>query len=230
MPQPAAGTRVKGESPPRRSPNTARESDPGAVRTARRCAAIPGAMHVLCGMAGVILGHFAAHPRPSSTPHPSKGDSDALEGRTITNPTLIQDDVATQGKQSTSPPSPPALCGHPRRCAVIPGTAEPSPTLWGPVLTGRRHTARCAAQVPPSARPSNRGTDDNQTRATAGPPLEVASGPAQESSRRMQGPEFIRTTISSQVLHAGITILYERSHDTIVSRLPLVYKRRCVDG
>jgi hypothetical protein len=170
MPRPATGTRVKGKSPPHRPPDTARESDLGAVRTVRRCAAIPGTVHTLCGMVGGTPWHCAAHSRPFSTLHPSKVDNDALEGRTTTNPAPIQDDAVTQGKRSTSPPSPSALCGHPRRCAAILGTTEPSPTLWGPVLTGQCHAGRCAAQVPPSARPSNQGMDDDQTRAPAGPP------------------------------------------------------------
>jgi hypothetical protein len=170
MVRPAAGTWVKGESPPHRPPDTSRESYPGAVRTIRRCTAIPGVVHVLCGMAGVIPWHYAAHSRPSSTLHPSKEDSNTLEGRTTTNLAPIQDDVVTQGKRSMSPSSPPAMCSHPRRCAAIGGTAEPSPTLWGHVLTGRRHASRCAAQAPPSARPLNRGTDDDQTWAPAGPP------------------------------------------------------------
>jgi hypothetical protein len=113
------------------TPDTARESDHGAVRTVRHCTAIPDVVHVLCGMTDVIPWHYAAHSHPSSTLHPSKGDSDALKGRTTTNPAPIQDAAVTQGKRSMSSSSPLALCSHPWHCVAIPGTAEPSPTLWG---------------------------------------------------------------------------------------------------
>jgi hypothetical protein len=165
-----ADAQVKGESPPRRSPDTAWEYDPDVVPLTCHCAAIPSVVQVLCGMAGVIPWHCAARSRPSSTLHPSKGDSDALKRRMATNPAPIQDDVVTQGERSTSPPSPPTLCDHPQCCPAIPGTAEPSPTLWGLMLTGRRHANRCAARAPSSARPSNRCTDEDQTWAPSGPP------------------------------------------------------------
>jgi hypothetical protein len=55
----------------------------------------------------------------------------------------------------------PAPCRHPGRCGAIPDTV-------GPMLTGRRHASRCAAQAPSSARPSNRCTNDDQTWVPAG--------------------------------------------------------------
>jgi hypothetical protein len=152
-PNPGPCHPVKGESPPRRSTDTAWESNPDAVRTTRHCAAILGAVHGLCGMPVVIPWHCATCSHPSSTPHPSKRDTDALEGRMTTNPAPVQDDAMTQGERNTSPLSPPTPCGHPRRCATIPGTAKPSSTLWGLMLTGHHH-ARCyAAQAPSSTRP-----------------------------------------------------------------------------
>jgi hypothetical protein len=108
-------------------------------------------------------------PRPLSTPHPSKKDSDALEERTAAHPAPAQGGVVTQGKWITSSLSPPTLCGHPRLCRH-PGQCGAISTLWGPVLTGRRDTSCCAARAPSSARPSNRCTDDDQTWAPAGPP------------------------------------------------------------
>jgi hypothetical protein len=76
----------------------------------------------------------------------------------------------TQGERSTSPPSPPTLCGHPPRCAAIPGIVKPSPTLWGPVLMGRYHASHCAARTLLSGRPSNRCASDDQTWVPAGSP------------------------------------------------------------
>jgi hypothetical protein len=87
------GARVKGESPPRQSPDTAWESDLGVVRPNRRCATIPDAVWELCGMASVTPWHCAAHSRPSTMPHPSKKDGGALERRTTTDPAPAQDDA-----------------------------------------------------------------------------------------------------------------------------------------
>jgi hypothetical protein len=163
------GARVKGESPPRGSTDTAWESDPNVARTAHHCAAIPGVVHGLCGMAGIIPWHCATCSRPSSAAPLEKGQR-CPEGRTATNPAPVLDNAVMQGERSTSPQSPPTLCGHSRHCAAIPGTAKPSPTLWGLMLTGCRHACRCATQAPSSARPSNRCTDDDQMQAPAGPP------------------------------------------------------------
>jgi hypothetical protein len=88
------------ESPPRRSPDTARESDVSVVQTTHRCTAIPGTVQVLCGMAGVIFWHCATRSHPSSTPHPSKKDSNALEECTTTNPVPVQDDDEDQERPS----------------------------------------------------------------------------------------------------------------------------------
>jgi hypothetical protein len=117
--------RSKGESSPRRSPDTTWESNPGAVRGTHHCAAIPGAVQVLCGVAGVIPQHCATHSRPSYTSRPSKGDGNTLEKRTVADPTFAHDSAMTRGGRSTSHPSPAALCGHPRSCATIPEVVEP---------------------------------------------------------------------------------------------------------
>jgi hypothetical protein len=58
-------------------------------------------------------------------PRPSRRDGNTLEERTAANLTLAQDDVVTRREQSTFPPSPPALCGHPHPCATITGVVEP---------------------------------------------------------------------------------------------------------
>jgi hypothetical protein len=67
----------------------------------------------------------------------------------------------TSDQWGASPPSPPALCGHPRCCATILSTAAPSLTLWEPGMTRHRHPRRCASFGLPSATPSNQHTDDD---------------------------------------------------------------------
>jgi hypothetical protein len=122
---------------------------------------------LLCGCCAGWLVSFPNDvppaPRPSSMTHPSKRDNDALEEHTATNPMLIQDGAVTQGKQSTSSPPLPTMCGHPQPCAPIPSTVGPSSTLWILVLMERRHAGPCVAQAPPSARPSNWRTGCDQT-------------------------------------------------------------------
>jgi hypothetical protein len=71
------------------------ESDPDVVQPTPRHLAMPGAVRVLCGMAGVTPWHYTAHSCPSSMPHPSKRDSDALERRMATNSVLAQDGAVT---------------------------------------------------------------------------------------------------------------------------------------
>jgi hypothetical protein len=61
---------------------------------------------------------------------PSKEDGGTLERGTTTYSAPAWDDAVTLGQRNASPPSPLALCNHPRRCAAIPGTAGPSCTLW----------------------------------------------------------------------------------------------------
>jgi hypothetical protein len=46
------------------------------------------------------------------------------------------DDAVTQVRRGRSSQSPPALCGHPRHCVAILGTAVSSPALWEPRSTG----------------------------------------------------------------------------------------------
>jgi hypothetical protein len=123
------------------------------------------------------------------------------------------------------PPSPPTLCGHPHRCATIPGTAGSSPARWEPRSTGHRHACRCADSDPPSARPSNWCTDDDQTMTPAQPP----SKPPLDRHKSYHDAcrdeiHWDGHRITGTVRHAATQQL--KSHSTIVNRLPLVYKRR----
>jgi hypothetical protein len=85
----------------------------------------------------------------------------------------------TSGQRDRSPPSPSVLCGHPRRPNTIPGTASPSPTLWGYGATRRRHVSCCALYSLPSATPSSWRTDDTSTEDFNTTTLEAAPGRAQ---------------------------------------------------
>jgi hypothetical protein len=81
-------------------------------------------------------------------PHPRKRTTGPSKGRRTTTPRPCKDNTVTSGQQDRSPPSPSALCDHPRRPHAIPATASPSPTLWKRATTGRRHTSCCAPVRP----------------------------------------------------------------------------------
>jgi hypothetical protein len=117
-------------------------------------------------------------------------------------PCARKDDAVTSDQWSVSPPSPPALCGHPCHCATIPGTAAPSPALWKPGATRHRHAHYCASSGLPSVEPSSQRTDGDQTRSSHSTTLEAAPGRVQDSPRRSPGARFTRTTINSATLCA----------------------------
>jgi hypothetical protein len=190
------------------------------------CAAILGTVRELCGKAGVNSMALCC-PLPYGL-HiaPSKKDSGTLERGTDAYPTPALDNAMTLDQKSVSPPSPPALCGHPRHCVTIPGTAAPSPTLWEPGTTRHRHDRRCASTGLPSAAPSSQCTDGNQTGSSHTATLEAAPERVQGSPRRPTGARFVRTTINSTVLYTIPPYASLELCDTIVNRLPLAYKRR----
>jgi hypothetical protein len=55
--------------------------------------------------------------------------------------------------------------------------------------------------------------------------VETTLGPAQRPPRHIQGPRFVRMAIKLQVSSTSTATLHPEQRDTIVSRLPLVYKR-----
>jgi hypothetical protein len=117
---------------------------------------------------------------------PSKEDGGTLERGTTAYSTPAWDDAVTLGRRNASRPSPPALCSHPHRCVAIPGTAGPSPALWGSRLTGHFHAYRCAASGLPSAKPSNWRTYGDQTKTPTLPPRShpwTGTGPATTPAR-----------------------------------------------
>jgi hypothetical protein len=149
----------------------------------------------------VTLYHPLSYGRRAA---PSKEDSGTLERVTDIYPALTRDNAVMSDQWSASPPSPSALCGHPRRCATIPGTAAPSPALWGPGTTRHHHTRCCAPYGLPSAAPSSQRTDGDQTGSSHTTTLEAASGWVQDSPRRLTGARFVRTTVNSTALYTTL--------------------------
>jgi hypothetical protein len=120
--------------------------------TPRRCA-------TLCGMVcnhPVALYHSLSYGRRTA---PSKKDGRTLEGKTHDYSTPAQDGAVTPGQWERSPPSPSALCDHPRHRDAIPTTASPSPTLWKRAAAGHRHASRCASYDLMSTTPSSPHAD-----------------------------------------------------------------------
>jgi hypothetical protein len=132
----------------------------------------------------------------------------------------------TSDQWSASPPSPSALCGHPRYCATIPGTAAPSPALWEPETTRHHHDRCCASTGLPSAAPSSQRTDGDQTGSSHTATLEATFGEVQDSPQRTAGARFVRRTIKSAALYTIPPCVALELCGTIVNRLPLAYKRR----
>jgi hypothetical protein len=147
----------------------------------------------------VTLGHPLPYGRRAA---PSKEDGETLEKGTDICPAHTQDNAETSDQRSASPQSPPALCGHLRRCATIPGTAAPSPTLWEPETTRHRHARCCAPYGLQSAAPSSQHTDGDQTGSSHTATLEAAPGREQGSPRRPTGARFARTAIHFTTLYA----------------------------
>jgi hypothetical protein len=114
--------------------------------------------------------------------------------------TLAQDYVVTSGQRDRSPPSSSVLCGHPRRPITIPGTASPSPTLWGYGATRRRHASCCAPYGLLSAAPSSRRTDDDSTEDFNTPPSKLLLGGHRACHNAPSEARFARTAIHSVVM------------------------------
>jgi hypothetical protein len=168
-----ACAQVKDESAPRRSSDTPGNHIPALFRRPSRWSH-PRHCTTLCGKAAVssvTLCHPLSYGRRAT---PSKEDGGTLEKGTDVCSALAQDNAVTSDQWGVSPPSPSALCGHPRHHDAIPGTAPPSPTLWEYGATRHRHACCCAPYGLPSAAPSSQRTDDDQTGSSHTATLETA--------------------------------------------------------
>jgi hypothetical protein len=148
------------------------------------------------------LWRCATHSCTASTSRPLKEDGGTLERGTDVNPAPARDGAVTSDQWSASPPSPPALCGHPRRRDTIPGTIAPSPVLWEPGATRHCHSRCCASYDLSSVEPSSQRTDGDRTGSPHATTLEAALGRVQDSPRRWPGARFVRTTVNSATLYA----------------------------
>jgi hypothetical protein len=157
---------------------------------------------------------------------PRKGDGGTLEKGTEAYPAPARDDAVTSDQWSASPPSAPALRGHPHRCVPISGTAASSPVLWEPKTTRHHHPRRCTSFGPPSATPSSRRTDDDSSGRHPLHYPRTAPGQAQDSPRR---PARSKIRQDDHQLRGTVHHTATRSLELcrmIVNRLPLAYKRR----
>jgi hypothetical protein len=143
------------------------------------------------------------HPLPyGQRATPSEKDGGALEGKTNDYSTPAQDYTMTSGQWGRSPPSPSALCDHPRHRDAIPATASPSPTLWKRAATGHRHAGYCASYDLMSTTPSSPHADGHQTGDLYAATLEAAPGRAQDAPRRPARSKIRRTAVYSMALYA----------------------------
>jgi hypothetical protein len=122
------------------------------------------------------------HPLPyGRRTAPSKKDGRTLEGKTHDYSTPVRDDAVMSGQWEWSPPSPSALCDHPRHRDAIPATASPPPTLWKRAATGHRHDDHCAPYDLTSTAPSSPHTGSPRTGDLYAATLEAAPGRAQDA-------------------------------------------------
>jgi hypothetical protein len=69
--------------------------------------------------------HCATHSHTADAPHPRKRTAEPSKGRRTTTPRPCKHNAVTSGRRNRSPPSPSALCDHPRRPRRHPATATP---------------------------------------------------------------------------------------------------------
>jgi hypothetical protein len=99
-------------------------------------------------------------------------------------PVITEDYAVTSGRRERFSPSLSALCGHPRHCSAMPGTATTSPTLLERTGTGRRHACHCTSYGPPLTTPSSRPAGDGRTTNLYTTTLKAAPVRALDAPRR----------------------------------------------
>jgi hypothetical protein len=136
---------------------------------------------MLCSVVSNRLGalyHPLSYGRRTA---PLKKNGGTLKRATHDYSALTRDDAVTSGQWEQSPPSPSALCDHPRHRDAIPATASPYSTLWKHEATGHRHASHCALYGLMSTAPSSPHTDGPRTSNLSATPLEAAPKDAQET-------------------------------------------------
>jgi hypothetical protein len=152
-----ADVQVKGESTPLR----AWESRPGTAPLTPLARPSPP----LCN----TVRRGQQQPCTADAPHPRKRMAEPSKGRRTTTPRPCKDNAVMSGRWARSPPSPSALCGHPRRpqrhpghCITIPDAVEacddgtPPRQLLYPRTASRHDTIESSHGRPPNMRPLHR--------------------------------------------------------------------------
>jgi hypothetical protein len=130
-------------------------------------------------LCGVVSNRPAAlyHPLPYGwRTAPSKKDGGALEWMTHDYSAPARDGAVTSGQWERSPPSPSALCDHPRHCTTIPDVVG----ACGDGTPPRAATVPCTASCQRHPRILTRAALERAT-STPPPPLEAAPGRAQDT-------------------------------------------------
>jgi hypothetical protein len=217
---------VKGEPPPRRSSDTAWESDPGAVRPT--CTVQPSP--ALCGChAGcpvsfsntvpptrVPLPHFAPlergqwHPRKAYDHQPSANPGQRRDARMMEHISSV-----TSGPVRPSPPR----CCHPGYCRAVANVVGTQADGTSPHLL----LCKFRSHVNQTLELVYGWRSDENSSATAN---ETTPGQSQESPRRPPGTRFARTATQSQSTMRHAAALHLKSSGATVNCIPLVYKRR----
>jgi hypothetical protein len=145
--------------------------------------------------------HCATHSRTADAPHPRKRTADPSKGRRTTTSRPRKDNAVTSVRRDRSPPSPAALCDHPRHRDAIPATASPSLTLWKRAVTGRRHAGYRASYGLTSTAPSSPHAGGRRTSDPYATTLEAAPGRIQDTpcrparSKIRQDGRLLRVTV-----------------------------------
>jgi hypothetical protein len=113
--------------------------------------------------------HCATRSHTADAPHPRKRTTEPSKRRRTITPRPCRDNTMTSGRRDWSPPSPSALCDHPRRpqrhpghCITIPDAVEacgdgtpPGQQLY-PRTASRHGTLESSHGRPPNRRPLHR--------------------------------------------------------------------------
>jgi hypothetical protein len=161
--------------------------------TPRHCSAnspgkaIPTTVQRCAARSATIPWRCATHSRTAGAPHSRKRTAEPSKEKRTTTPRPCEDNTVTSGRRDRSPPSPSALCDHPRRpqrhpghCITIPDVMEvcgdgtpPRRLPYPRTFSRQRHprvlTRAVAEQETSTPPPSKPPLDAHRTRHDAPP-------------------------------------------------------------
>jgi hypothetical protein len=162
----------------------------------------------------------ATHSYTAGVPHPRKRTAEPSKGRRTTTPRPCKDNAVMSGRRDRSPPSPSALCDHPRR-------PRRYPRRRGSV---RRRETTTPAVVPPyslaSTTPSSPHTGGPRTGDLYTATLEAVPGAHWTRHDALLEERFTRTTVYSATLYTMPLHVGEIVRHACKLSPPLAYKRR----